>query len=62
MKENIHAPWEIYNLTIDKGEKTNVADQYPLLIKRFEEILKQQHQPSHIREWEFVAPKFPNKS
>ncbi len=62
MRENINAPWEVYNLAIDKGEKVNLADQYPLLIKRFEGILKEQHQPSHIREWEFVAPKFPNKS
>lgn len=35
-----------------------MAAQHPDLVKRFEEILKQQHQPSHLREWEFVDPKF----
>ena len=27
-------------------------------IKMMEEIAKKQHRPSHVKEWEFVAPKF----
>lgn len=58
MKKNKNAPWEIYNLIDDVEETTDVSAQHPELIKKFETILKQQHQPSHLREWEFVEPKF----
>lgn len=58
MKTDKNAPWEIYNLKNDVQEKDNVAAQHPELARQFEEILQQQHQPSHIREWEFINPKF----
>ncbi|MBS1497401.1 MAG: arylsulfatase [Bacteroidetes bacterium] len=58
MKKNKNASWEIYDLDSDEKETNNMAAQHPDLVKRFEEILKQQHQPSHLREWEFVDPKF----
>ena len=57
MKKDKNAPWEIYNLLIDKDETKNVGAQHPDLIKRFDAILKKEHQPSHITEWEFVDPK-----
>lgn len=58
MKKNKQAAWEVYNLKTDVGETTDVAEQHPELVKRFEEILRTQHQPSHIKDWEFVDPKF----
>lgn len=58
MKKNKKAPWEIYNLPIDEKESNDVAAQHPELVKRFEEILQQQHLPAAIKEWEFVNPKF----
>jgi len=58
MKTNKNAPWEIYNLDTDEKETNDVAAQHPELVKRFEAILQEQHQPSHIREWEFINPKF----
>ncbi len=61
MKKNKNAPWEIYNLATDVQETTNVADQHPELTQLFEEIVKLEHQPSHIKEWEFVNPKFTAK-
>jgi arylsulfatase A len=32
--------------------------QHPELIQQFEKILKKEHQPSHLREWQFVDTKF----
>lgn len=61
MKKNKNAPWEIYNLLTDEKETTDVASQHPELAKRFEEILKKEHQPSHIKDWEFIDPKFSGK-
>ncbi len=58
MKTDKNAPWEIYDLKNDVRETNDVAAQHPELAKQFEEILQQQHKPSHIREWEFVDPKF----
>jgi len=28
------------------------------MIKKMDEIAKKQHRPSHVKEWEFVDPKF----
>jgi arylsulfatase A len=61
MKKNKNAPWEIYNLKMDEKETTNVASQYPELVKKFEEILKKEHQLSHLRDWEFIEPKYSEK-
>ncbi|MFH6996557.1 arylsulfatase [Flavobacterium sp. FlaQc-57] len=58
MRKNKNAPWEIYNLKTDEKETTDVASQNPELVIKFEKILKEEHQPSHLREWEFIEPKF----
>ncbi len=58
MKKNKNAPWEIYDLSVDENETTDIAAQHPELVQLFEQILKKEHQPSHIKEWEFVAPRF----
>ncbi|WP_414000249.1 arylsulfatase [Flavobacterium sp. W1B] len=57
MKKNKNAPWEIYNLRTDVNETTDLASQHPELAKKFEEILKAEHQPTHINDWEFINPK-----
>ncbi|MFV8345859.1 arylsulfatase [Flavobacterium sp. ZB4P13] len=61
MKKNRNAPWEIYNLLTDEKETTDVATQHPELAKKFEEIVKKEHQSSHIKDWEFIDPKFSEK-
>ena len=58
LKKNPAAPWEIYDLGIDEKETKDLAAQQPELVKRFDEIVKQEHQHAHIHEWEFVDPKF----
>jgi arylsulfatase A-like enzyme len=52
------AKWEIYDLQEDLSEKNDIAAQHPELVSKFEEIMKKEHAPSHVREWEFVNPKF----
>jgi arylsulfatase A len=61
MKKNKNAPWEIYNLRTDEKETTDVGAQHPDLAKQFEAIVKKEHQASHIRDWEFINPKFTEK-
>ncbi|MFV8327536.1 arylsulfatase [Flavobacterium sp. ZS1P14] len=61
MKKNKKAAWEIYNLLMDEKETTDIAGQHLELAKKFEAIVKKEHQPSHIRDWEFIDPKFSEK-
>lgn len=61
MKKNKNAPWEIYNLLVDEKETRDVSAQHPELAKKFEEILKKEHQLSHIADWEFINPKSSEK-
>ncbi|QCX54141.1 arylsulfatase [Elizabethkingia sp. JS20170427COW] len=58
LKKNINAPWQIYDLEKDLQEQHDISSQHPELIKTFDEIVKKEHRNAHIREWEFVNPKF----
>lgn len=60
MKKNKNAAWEIYDLENDVKETTDLSTQHPDLLKQFDAILKKEHQPTHIRDWEFIDPKFFN--
>lgn len=58
MKKDKDAKWEIYDLKNDEKETTDISSQHPELVKQLDAIVKKEHQPSHIREWEFIDPKF----
>lgn len=60
LKKKRAAPWELYNLKTDRNETSDVAAQHPDLIKQLDAIVQREHRPAHIREWEFVDPKFEN--
>ncbi len=51
-------PWMLFNLKSDRSETKDVAAQYPGLIEKFEAIVQKEHRQAHIREWEFIHPKF----
>ena len=54
MKKNKAARWELYDLEKDESETTDLANQYPAIVARFDQIVKKEHQPSHVPGWEFV--------
>jgi arylsulfatase A len=58
MKNNRAAEWELYDLSSDIGEKNNLATRHPELLKQFDNIVLKEHQHAHIKEWEFVDPRF----
>lgn len=58
VRKNPQAVWQLFNLKTDRNETTDVAAQNPEIIKQMEVIQKREHQPAHIKEWEFIAPKF----
>lgn len=49
--------WQLYNIEDDPNESINLSHQHPKILLHFDEIVKREHIPPHIREWEFVDPK-----
>lgn len=62
VRKNPQAAWQVFNLKTDRNETTDVAAQNPEIVKQFEIIQKREHQAAHIKEWEFIAPKFSVKN
>ncbi len=62
VRANRNAPWQVYDLSTDNSEQKNVADQHPDIVTRFVQIAGSEHRCSHLREWEFIDPKFSLKS
>ncbi len=61
VKKDREAAWQLYDLSTNRAETKNLAHQHPEIISKMEEIQKREHQHSHIREWEFIDPKFSEK-
>jgi arylsulfatase A-like enzyme len=61
VKKDPKAPWQLFNLETDRNETTDLADQHPDLIRQMDAIQLKEHQHSHIRDWEFIDPKFSEK-
>ncbi|WP_083422202.1 arylsulfatase [Arsenicibacter rosenii] len=57
LRTNRKAPWELYDLSNDVSETTNVAAQHPDLLRQFDAIVAREHTPTHINEWELISPK-----
>jgi arylsulfatase A-like enzyme len=58
MKVNSEADWELYNLKEDPHEQKNLAQQHPEIVLKIDSLQHIAHRPAHIREWEFINPKF----
>ncbi len=58
LKKNKNMPWELYDLTSDPGEKNNIAANHPDILSKMDAVVQSQHQPAHIKEWEFINPKW----
>ncbi len=53
--------WMLFNLSADRNETKDLAEQYPAIISKMEAIVKKEHRNTHIKEWEFVNPAFSTK-
>ncbi len=61
LKQDVHRPRELYDLESDPAEQKDLSAQYPDLLARFDAIVKKEHRPAHIREWEFLDVKWPKE-
>lgn len=57
VKADLKKGWELYDLSADPKEENNIAAQHPALLKDFDAIVKKEHRPAHIKEWEFLDSK-----
>jgi len=48
-----NAPIELYNLQTDPAENNNVADKYPEIVKRIEQMMKEAHVPN--KDWPLLV-------
>ncbi|MBG6235266.1 arylsulfatase A-like enzyme [Pedobacter sp. CAN_A7] len=62
LRKNLKNPWMIFNLKTDRNETEDLSSQHPELVRRFDEIVKKEHQVSHINEWEFLESKMRKKA
>jgi arylsulfatase A-like enzyme len=60
MRKDPNAVWELFNLKKDPNETTDLAYQYPDLIRQMTVVAQREHLHPHIKEWEFIDPKFSN--
>lgn len=49
------SPWQLYDLEEDRDEENNIAGQHPEILKQFDKIVKKEHAPSHVKQWNFVG-------
>ncbi len=57
LKKDLHKTWELYDLSTDPSETSNLAAQHPELLRQLDAIVKKEHRPAHIKEWEFLDSK-----
>lgn len=61
LRKDPNSPWELYDLEKDPFETSDLAKQHPDIIDRCQQVMRMAHQPAHIKEWEFITPKFDAK-
>ncbi|SHG40717.1 arylsulfatase [Pedobacter caeni] len=54
VKKDPQSPWQIFNLKTDRNETQDLAASQPELVKQFDEIVKKEHQDSHVKAWNFL--------
>lgn len=50
--------WMLFDLLKDRNETTDLAVEHPDIIEAMNRIVLKEHRNAHIKEWEFVNPKF----
>lgn len=58
LRQDPKVTWQLYDLSRDPFEQKDIAADHHKLLQRFDEILKKEHQCAHIKEWEFIDPKY----
>ena len=58
VNKNADAPVELYNLSKDPSEKTNIADKYPEIVNKIKQMMTEAHVPAP--DWPLLPGEFVN--
>ena len=47
--------WKLFNLKEDPREQNDLASEYPNILQKGIEIWEENHTPSHLPRWQYVA-------
>jgi len=61
VRKEPNANWELFDLSKDRNEKTDIASANPEIIAQMKAIVKREHVHPHILDWEFIDPKIMKK-
>jgi arylsulfatase A-like enzyme len=50
---------ELYDLSADEGETTDLSASNPEIVKKMEELMKEAHRPYEVFQFEFESQKSP---
>jgi arylsulfatase A len=53
LRKEPNAQWQLFDLSKDVNETTDISTQHPELLKQFDAIVKKEHRDSHIKAWQF---------
>jgi len=56
LRKNPGNPWQLFNLRTDRSETTDIAAKHPEMLKKFNEIVRKEHQEPTNPAWQFVLP------
>ena len=61
VRKEPNANWELFDLSKDRNEKTDIASANPEIIAQMKAIVKREHVHPHILDWEIIDPKIMKK-
>ena len=54
LRKNPQAHWQLYDLQNDPREQHDVAAENPEILKRLDSVVRQEHQPASVENWNFI--------
>jgi arylsulfatase A-like enzyme len=54
LKMNPKAPWQLFDLRSDPGETTDISAQHRDVLKKFDAIVRKEHEDPGVKRWQFV--------
>ena len=57
VRKDPNGNWELFDLSKDRNEKTDISASNPGIIEQMNAIVKREHVHPHILDWEFIDPK-----
>jgi arylsulfatase A-like enzyme len=54
LRKDPAAPWQLFDLSIDRNEAKDIAALHPEILKQLDAIVKREHSDTHLDSWKFM--------